>query len=339
MVVVLPAPFGPSSATTSPRSIRRSRPWSTSAVPYRIRSPRVSMTGSPGGAGGMPSVVGGIHTFKFLIEVQVGTFSALAALVQRFHAANLQLPGECARGGWAVGDEARLRPVDLARLAGVSTQQIRNYADAGVLPAAPRTDAGYRVFTAGHRRALLTYQALANGYGTMPARAIMQAVHAGDTPRALMLVDTAHAGLHEQRRSLREVGEALETVARQDPETSELPRSRMRIGEVAAYLGVRTSALRVWEAAGLLTPERAPGTGYRHFGPADVRDARMINMLRLGRYPLPRIGAILDGLRRAGGSEALRAAIAERQESLNRRTTAMLEGAGRLHDYLTSHPA
>ncbi|GAA2798322.1 hypothetical protein GCM10020219_081840 [Nonomuraea dietziae] len=71
--------------------------------------------------------------------------------------------------------------------------------------------------------------------------------------------------------------------------------SGMRIGEVAAHLGVRTSALRVWESAGLLTPRRAPGTGYRTFSSADVRDARMINMLRQGRYPMSQIRPILDG--------------------------------------------
>ncbi|GLZ03340.1 MerR family transcriptional regulator [Actinomadura sp. NBRC 104412] len=234
------------------------------------------------------------------------------------------------------GAEGRLRPVDLARAGGISTQQVRNYADAGVLPPAPRTPSGYRVFTAEHRRALLTYQALARGYGAATARSIMEAVHAGDVPRALMLVDAAHARIHEQRASLREVGEALEAVARQAPGHSELPRSRMRIGEVAAYVGVRTSALRVWEAAGLLAPEREKGTGYRRYGPAEVRDARMIGMLREGRYPLHQIRVILDGLRRTGSGEALRAAIAERQEALIRRSTAMLEGSGRLHDYLAA---
>ncbi len=49
----------------------------------------------------------------------------------------------------------QLRAVDLARLAGVSAQQIRNYADAGILPPVPRTAAGYRRFGDTHRRALL----------------------------------------------------------------------------------------------------------------------------------------------------------------------------------------
>lgn len=232
-------------------------------------------------------------------------------------------------------EEAGPRPVDLARMAGVSTQQIRNYVDGGILPPAPRTAAGYRRFGAGHRRALLTFRSLGKGYGWHAARAIMQAVHAGDLPQALSLVNAGHAALHEERLSLQAAGQALEAVASERPDTSAPPRSGMRIGEVAAYLGVRGSALRVWEAAGLLAPKRDPGTGYRIFSPADVRDARMINMLRQGRHPLPQIRLILDGFRRTGSGDALRAAIARRQAELTQRATAMLEGSSRLHHYLT----
>ncbi|MET9340488.1 MerR family transcriptional regulator [Nonomuraea sp. NPDC003804] len=228
-----------------------------------------------------------------------------------------------------------LRPIDLARMAGISTQQIRNYADTGILPPSPRTAAGYRRFHEGHRAALVTYRTLARGYGWDTARSVMQAVHAGDLPEALTLVNAGHAALHEQRLSLQAVGEALEAVAEQAPDDSALPRAGMRIGEVAAYLGVRTSALRVWESAGLLSPRREPGTRYRIFGPADVRDARMISMLRRGRYLFPQIHVILDGLRRTGSSDALRAAIAQRQAELVERATAMLEGSGHLHHYLT----
>ena len=232
--------------------------------------------------------------------------------------------------------DSGLRPVDLARLAGISTQQIRNYADAGILPPAPRTRAGYRRFDARHRRALLTYRALARGYGPHTARAIMQAVHDGDLPLALTLVDAGHAALHEQRLSLVAAGEALEAVAEQTPDATALPRSGMRIGEVAAYLGVRTSALRVWESVGLLVPKREPGTSYRRYSPADVRDAQMIHMLRQGRYPLTQIQPIIDGLRRTGSSDALRAAIAQRQAGLTQRATAMLEASTHLHHYVTA---
>lgn len=236
--------------------------------------------------------------------------------------------------------EARLRPVDLARAAGVSAQQIRNYEAAGVIPPASRTESGYRRFTGRHRRVLLAYRALARGHGPGAAQAVMLALHDGDVPRALALVDEGHASLHEQRGSLRETAHALEVLAAQDPEASRLlPRSDLRIGEAAAHVGVRTSALRVWEEAGLLSPRRDPATGYRRYGAREVRDARLIDLLRRSRYPLPRVVEILDGLRRTGGTDALRAAVAQRREELDGRSRAMLEAAGLLHGCITEAEA
>ncbi|MEV6592201.1 TioE family transcriptional regulator [Streptomyces acidicola] len=249
---------------------------------------------------------------------------------------------------------ARLRPVDLARLAGISTQQIRNYEEAGVLPPAPRTESGYRTFDDVHRRALLAYRALAKGYGPVAATEIMRTVHSGDVPGALALVDAAHAALHGERVSLRAAGEALEALAREaraekvkvekakvekagaeKPRRSPRPGPDLRIGEVAALIGVRTSALRVWESAGLLTPRRERGTAYRHYSPADVRDARLVHTLRRSHYPLHQIRPVLKDLHRTGGSEALHESIAARRAALTERTTAMLAGAGHLHAYLT----
>ncbi|MFH0178179.1 MerR family transcriptional regulator [Streptomyces cacaoi] len=252
-------------------------------------------------------------------------------------------------------DDRPLRSVDLARLAGLSTQQIRNYEEAGVLPPAERTASGYRTFTDVHRQALTTYRTLVKGYGPVAAARIMRTLHAGDVPAALALVDAAHAALHEERGALRATGEALTALSpagrgpggRGSAETGAvetgavggepLPvarRSGLRIGEVAALLGVRTSALRVWEAAGLLTPTRQRGTGYRVFGPADVRDARVVDSLRRGHYLFRQIRPVLEGLRREGGGEPLRAALAARGAALTARTHAMLEGAGALHGYL-----
>ncbi len=173
----------------------------------------------------------------------------------------------------------------------------------------------------------------------------MRTLHAGDAPAALALVDAAHAALHEERGALRATGEALEALGPAPPVTARTrreagepppaaPRSGLRIGEVAALLGVRTSALRVWEAAGLLSPTRQRGTGYRVFGPADVRDARVVDSLRRGHYLFRQIRPVLEGLRREGGGEPLRVALTARGEALTARTHAMLEGAGALHGYL-----
>lgn len=52
-----------------------------------------------------------------------------------------------------------------------------------------------------------------------------------------------------------------------------------------------------------------------------MRDARLIHTLRRSHYLFPQIRPVLEGLRRT---------------ALTARTTAMLEGAGALHAYLTS---
>ncbi len=225
-----------------------------------------------------------------------------------------------------------MRPIDLAREAGVSTQQVRNYVDWGVLPPAPRTASGYRVLDERHRAALHTYRALAKGFGWAAAKTVMHAVHDGDVPAVLALINEAHAAVHEQTRNLAATAEALTKVATTAPAT----RLDLRIGEVARVLGVRTSALRVWEAAGLLVPERERGTGYRHYTPADVRDARMIMMLRQNGYGLDQIQPILDGLRESGSSDALLAAVETRRAALVERTRSMVAATAHLDGYLNT---
>jgi hypothetical protein len=57
-------------------------------------------------------------------------------------------------------------------------------------------------------------------------------------------------------------------------------------------------------------------------------------MLRQGRYGFDQIRPVLEGLRRTGSAEALRAAVAERRAAHDRRTRAMLHGAALLDAYL-----
>src|SRR4051795_8471840 len=228
-----------------------------------------------------------------------------------------------------------LRPVDLARQAGVSTQLVRNYEAAGILPPAPRSATGYRQYGPRHVSALLTYRALAPGFGAETATEIMRAVHRGDEALAFRLVDAAHAALHEQRLATDAASEALGAVAAEYVDESPDSGPSLLVGELAHRLGVRTSALRVWEAAGLLAPTREPGTKYRRYGPEEVRDARIIHMLRQGRYYFEQIRPVLDGLRRTGSTEALRAAIAERRAAHDLQTKAMLYGAALLHQMLS----
>lgn len=106
----------------------------------------------------------------------------------------------------------RLRPVDLARPHGLSTQAVRNYEEAGILPAAERTESGYRTYTPLHAHALATFLALLPGHGHGTATDIMRAVNRGAADEALLLIDESHAQLLEDRRTLRAVESALRAL-------------------------------------------------------------------------------------------------------------------------------
>lgn len=235
-------------------------------------------------------------------------------------------------------NDVRLRPIDLAREHSLSTQAIRNYEDAGILPAAVRTPTGYRTYTPLHARALRAFLALLPGHGHQTAAAIMRAVNDGDTADALRLVDESHVQLLDDRRTLQAVESALRDLDPAGPAIGTAPRTGPRdtfIGPLAAQLRLRPATLRTWERAGLVRPRRDPQTGYRVYDEAAVRDARLTHQLRRGGYLLEQIAPLIAQVRSAGGLEPLEAALEDWHGRLSDRGRALLSGAAALDAYLS----
>ncbi|MFE3150015.1 TioE family transcriptional regulator [Streptomyces sp. NPDC059218] len=242
----------------------------------------------------------------------------------------------------------RLRPVDLAREHGLSTQAVRNYEEAGILPAAARTPHGYRAYTPLHAGALRAFLALVPGHGHRTATSIMRAVNRDAVDEALHLVDESHAQLLDDRRTLRAVERALQDLdgtagpgpgpgpgPESVPATGPGPRSgNTFIGPLSGKLGIRPATLRKWERAGLVHPLRDPGTGYRVYDEAAVRDARLTHQLRRGGYLLEQIAPLIAQVRAAGGPEPLAATLRDWHSRLSARGRAMLSGAAELEAYL-----
>ncbi|WP_336217128.1 TioE family transcriptional regulator [Nonomuraea sp. LPB2021202275-12-8] len=222
-----------------------------------------------------------------------------------------------------------MRPVDLAREHGLSTQAIRNYEDAGILPAAERTVHGYRTYTPLHAQALRAFLALVSGHGHQTATSIMRAVNRGVTEDALRLIDESHGQLLDDRRTLQAVEAALRDLA---PVPQE--RGDMFIGPLARRLGIRPATLRKWENAGLVRPRRDPQTSYRIYSAADVRDVRLAHQLRRGGYLLEQIAPLIAQVRSAGGVAPLESTLRDWQARLSARGRAMLKGAADLDAYL-----
>ncbi|MGW1980170.1 TioE family transcriptional regulator [Streptomyces sp. NPDC001889] len=234
-----------------------------------------------------------------------------------------------------------LRPIDLARRHGLSTQAVRNYEEAGILPAADRTPHGYRVYTPAHTRALAAFLALLPGHGHPTAASVMRAVNRGATDEALRLIDESHAQLLDDRRTLRAVESALrdlESAAPSEPDAALPGPGGTFIGPLAEGLGIRPATLRAWERSGLVHPRRDPLTGYRVYDEAAVRDARLTHQLRRGGYPLERIAPLITQVRTAGGLEPLESALRDWHGRLSARGRAMLTGAAELDAYLRELP-
>lgn len=239
---------------------------------------------------------------------------------------------------------ARLRPVDLAREHGLSTQAVRNYEDAGILPAADRTSSGHRTYTPLHAQALRAFLALVPGHGHGTATAIMRAVNGDAAGDAFRLLDESHAQLLDDRRTLRAVEDALRelgTVAASGRDSGSGPNAtasagpgRTFIGPLAGRLGIRPATLRTWERVGLVRPRRDPQTGYRVYDQADVRDAELAHQLRRGGYLLEQIAPLIEQVRTAGGLEPLAATLNDWNGRLADRGRAMLAGAAALEAYL-----
>ena len=224
----------------------------------------------------------------------------------------------------------RLRPIDLAREHGLSTQAVRNYEEAGILPPAERSPHGYRVYAPRHAAALRTFLALIPAHGHATAGAIMRAVHGGSVEEALQLIGESHAQLADDRGTLEAVARALHDLT----PLRELEPGVTFIGPLARRLGIRPATLRKWERAGLIVPRRDPRTGYRVYTSADVRDVLLAHQLRRGGHGLEQIARVLERVRAAGGPEPLQATLREWRDRLTTRGLAMLAGAAALNTYL-----
>lgn len=215
--------------------------------------------------------------------------------------------------------------MDVARRAGYSVQQVRNLERDRVLPPATRTATGYRVYGGSHVHAARAYRSLAAGTGPVEAKRIMRAACADAFPDLLALLDEAHARLDRERRILECAKAAARTIT-EEPIGNVRPADEMSISELAGALGVRPSALRHWDATGLVVPGRRLIRGARRYAPRDVRDARIVHQLRLAGYRIPQLQALLPQLRCGSRWDAVMTGLTARDRSIGTRSRALFEG-------------
>ncbi len=231
--------------------------------------------------------------------------------------------------------EDRYRPIDLARRAGIGSSSVRSYERLGFLPPAERSTSGHRIYRGRHLRAMDASRALIKGHGWETARRIMRAIHDGEIVVALRMIDARHAEIEQARSDASALASGLrELIQRDDATTTTVPdRTAIRIGALASLIGVRESSIRFWESESLFKPRRESASGYRLFDAADIRDVRVVSLLRAAGHDFAAIRQMLLELRKSSPDAALEA-ITRRERSLDEASWNCLRANALLWTYL-----
>ena len=172
-----------------------------------------------------------------------------------------------------------MRPVDLAKAFGISSNTLRNYEARGAIPPAERTASGYRVYREEHAAYLRCLQALAPGFGPDVAAEALRRVRSGDAQGAFWLLKGREAALFRDRKRAEEAFETFRAQAGGAGGEAAGKRT-FTIGEAAELAGVAPSAIRYWEKEGLLRPDRREANGYRTYSRSEVWLMACIRALR-----------------------------------------------------------
>jgi DNA-binding transcriptional MerR regulator len=231
-----------------------------------------------------------------------------------------------------------VRTAEVADSTGYSVQQVRDLERLGVIPPASRAENGYRRFGEHHAAALRAYRGLAEAIGPVEARALLRDLWRLPLAEAAARVSSLHVRLAREREDALLARRTLESIRREGwAEPS--PTDALSIAELAAALGVRSSALRFWEREGLLIPERVTSYRARRYPPSAVQAARIIVALRAAGYGIPSIRVALEAAHRVGDVADPLAALDVRLLAIAERTVALVEAGADLARLLRDREA
>jgi len=171
-------------------------------------------------------------------------------------------------------------------------------------------------------------------YDATSIEAAMRAAHVGDADTVLALVDARHAALDRERRQVDLTLAALGTLqAGPAPHPGSWRPPGLTIGEAAKAVGVQPSALRFWEAEGLLRPAREGHNGYRRYDRHEMTRLEVVVLLRRANYRFDAIRSVLDELSLGRPESSLRA-VEQRRRDIATTSRACARATAALVAYL-----
>lgn len=224
---------------------------------------------------------------------------------------------------------------------GYSVQQIRDLEALSVISPAARAANGYRRFSAHHVRDLGAYRDLASAVGPVAARRAMREIRSLPPDEAAALICSFHTALNRERDEALAAQRALRAIRAEAPLDAEATtEDAMTITELAGALGVRTSTLRFWEKAGLLSPERVTtksGSARRYPLPA-IREARITTALRTAGYRIPDVQTAIAAIRHLHDTAQPLDALEARIHAIAERSLALLRAGNTIAEIISRQP-
>lgn len=215
-----------------------------------------------------------------------------------------------------------LRPIDIARRLRVSTSTLRKYEEAGLVPEADRTAAGYRTYTLEHAAYFACVRGMLPAFDLVFIRKVMRAVQERAVDKALWQMTKAQAGLWQERQIVARFMDRMQGAGKRSA-----LRKDMTIAEASQETGIPVTTIRYWEKAGLLSVPRNRANRYRLYGDAHIESLLLLYAVKLsvqghrGRHYITAMREAYEGLDQADDQQVAELAgrIARHMDAVNRR--------------------
>lgn len=191
----------------------------------------------------------------------------------------------------------KYRTSEVAEMMGIHPNTVRLYEEWGLITKPVREENGYRVFTDLHlcqiqaARLGFEIEILQNGLRKKIVDMIKTCAKC-DFDGAIRQTEEYLVQLKKERASAEEAIKIVQDILHGEIHENQLSLKRK---EVSRYLAISVDALSNWEMNGLMTIKRKEN-GYRIYTDADIRQLKIIRVLRCANYSLEAIRRMMQQL-------------------------------------------
>ena len=191
----------------------------------------------------------------------------------------------------------KYRTSEVAEMMGIHPNTVRLYEEWGLITKPVREENGYRVFTDLHlcqiqaARLGFEIEILQNGLRKKIVDMIKTCAKC-DFDGAIRQTEEYLVQLKKERASAEEAIKIVQDILHGEIHENQLSLKRK---DVSRYLAISVDALRNWEMNGLMTIKRKEN-GYRIYTDADIRQLKIIRVLRCAHYSLEAIRRMMQQL-------------------------------------------